>query len=318
MGMNVIVMGGDGFIGSHLVEKLLNSGQKVSVFDRFPYGITRNLEHLKRNIRIISGEYANRVDVTNALLGNDVAYHCIWTSTPISSWNDPCLEIDENIRLSVQLIEAASEAGIKKIVFPSSGGTVYGRHGKTKISESQLPQPFSPYGIAKLTVEHFLNYYRESKGLAVDIYRIGNAFGPRQQISSPQGVIAVWMSKIMAREKIMAYGDQETLRDYVYVEDIAHLMMHSLTDIRVSSTLNIGTGRGTSIVELLQIFRRVVDVPFEYEILPRRPSDNSSIVLDNQAILNLYPNFSFSNLEDKIRETWIYFSKKNSQTSASG
>ena len=315
--MNVIVMGGDGFIGSHVVDKLIKSGHKVTVFDRCPYQITRNLEHLRGVVKIFSGEFANRNEVKKALSGHDIAYHFIWTSTPITSWNDPHIEIDENLRLSVQLIEIASEVGIKKIVFPSSGGTVYGHHEKARVKESQLPKPFCPYGIAKLTVEHFLNYYRNMKGISSDVYRIGNAFGPRQPISSPQGVIAVWMSKIVAGEKITVYGDQETLRDYVYVEDIAHLMMHSLTNIRESSTLNIGSGRGTSIMELLQIFRRVVDIPFEYEILPRRPSDNSSIVLDNQAILNLDPNFSFSNLEDKIRETWIYFLKKNRQTLAS-
>lgn len=307
--MNVIVMGGDGFIGSHLVEKLLETAQEVTVFDRFPYKITRNLEHLKGNIKIVSGEYANKIDVKNALRGNELVYHCIWTSTPISSWKDPGLEIDENIRLSVQLIEAASEAGIRKIVFPSSGGTVYGRHKGAKVAESQLPKPFCPYGIAKLTVEHLLNYYRESKGLASDVYRIGNAYGPRQPISSLQGVIAVWMSKIVSGEKITVYGDNETLRDYVYVKDIAHLMMHSLTDLQESSTLNIGSGSGISIMELLNIFKSVIDVPFEYEILPRRPSDNDAIILDNRAILSYFPNFSFSSLEEKIKETWLSFSQ---------
>ena len=307
--MKVIVMGGDGFIGSHLAEKLMESGHNVTVFDRFPYKITRNLEHLKRRIKMVSGEYANRMDVKNALRRNEVAYHCIWTSTPISSWNDPCLEIDENIRLSAQLFEVASEAGIRKIVFPSSGGTVYGRHRGIKLAESLLPRPFCPYGIAKLTVEHLLNYYRESKGLASDVYRIGNAFGPRQPISSPQGVIAVWMSKIVSREKIRVYGDNETLRDYVYVKDIVHLMMHSLTDLQESSTFNIGSGRGTSIMELLNIFKSVIDIPFEYEILPRRPSDNDAIILDNRAILSHFPGFSFSSLEEKIKESWLSFSQ---------
>lgn len=310
-------MGGDGFIGSHVVDKLVESGHNVTVFDRCPYHITRNLEPLRGVVKIISGEFANRNEVKNAFSGQDVIYHFIWTSTPITSWNDPRIEIDENIRLSVQLIEIAAEVGIRKIVFPSSGGTVYGRQGKAKVRESQLPRPFCPYGIAKLTIEHFLNYYRELKGIASDVYRIGNAFGPRQPILSPQGVIAVWMSQIMSGDKITVYGDHETLRDYVYVEDVAHLMMHSLTDIRESSTLNIGSGQGTSVMELLQIFKRVIDVPFEYEILPRRSSDNPAIILNNQAILNFFPGFSFSNLEEKIRETWICFSKKNSQTPVS-
>ncbi len=314
--MKIIVMGGDGFIGSHIVDRLVESGHSVTVFDRCPYKVTRNLEHHRGTVKIISGEFANRAELENALRDNEVAYHCVWTSTPITSWKDPGLEIDENIRLSVQFMETASEVGIKKVVFPSSGGTVYGRQGETTVKESQLPRPFCPYGIAKLTVEHFLNYYRESKGLASDVYRIGNAFGPRQPVSSPQGVIAVWMSKIISKEKITVYGDNETLRDYVYVKDIAHLMMHSLTDLKESSTMNIGSGRGTSVMELLNIFKRVINVPFEYEILPRRPSDNAAIVLDNRAILNHFPDFSFSTMEDKVKETWLSFSKKPSHICA--
>lgn len=304
--MNVIVMGGDGFIGSHLVDRLVELGHDVTVFDRCPYLVTRNLEHQKGFIRVISGEFANKIDLKNALRGNDVVFHFIWVSTPITSWNDPYLEVDENIRWSVQLAEAAVESGIKKMVFPSSGGTVYGTQQHGKVNESSLPCPFSPYGIAKLSVEHFLSYYRKSANLACDVYRIGNAFGPRQPVGSPQGVIAVWMSKILSGETITVYGDYETLRDYVYVKDIAHLMAYSVTDLNQSATMNIGSGQGTSIMELLDIFKRIIDIPFKYEIRPRRPSDNSSIVLDNSLILSHFPSFSFSDLEEKILETWQF------------
>lgn len=313
--MNVMVIGGDGFIGSHLVDRLVELGHHVTVFDRCPYLVTRNLEHQKGAIRVISGEFANKVDLKNALRGNDIVFHFVWVSTPITSWNDPYLEVDENIRLSVQLAEAAVESGIKKMVFPSSGGTVYGTQQHSKVNESCLPSPFSPYGVAKLAVEHFLNYYRKSANLAYDVYRIGNAFGPRQPVSSPQGVISVWMSKILSGEKITVYGDHETLRDYVYVKDIAHLMAYSVTDLNQSATMNIGSGRGISIMELLDIFKRVIDMPFKYEIRPRRPSDNSSIVLDNNLILSHFPSFSFSDLEEKILETWQFFYGKCSRVS---
>jgi len=305
--VNAIVIGGDGFIGSHIVDQLLELGHKVTVFDRCPYQVTRNLEHQKGAINVISGEFANKIDLKNALYGNDIVFHCVWTSTPISSWNNPYLEVDENIRLSIQLADAAVESGIKKIVFPSSGGTVYGAQHNSRVNESCLPSPFSPYGIAKLAVEHFLNYYRKSANLACDIYRIGNAFGPRQPVSSPQGVISVWMSKILSGEKIIVYGDHETLRDYVYVKDISYLMAYSLADLNESATVNIGSGRGTSIIELLDVFKRVVDIPFQYEIKSRRASDNKSFILDSSLILSYFPNFSFSNLEEKIRETWQYF-----------
>ena len=305
--MNVIVIGGDGFIGSHLVDRLVKLGHRVTVFDRCPYMVTRNLEHQKGVIRVISGEYANKIDLKNALHGNDILFHLVWASTPITSWNDPYLEVDENIRLTIQLAEAAVESGIKKMVFPSSGGTVYGTQEHSRVNESFLPRPFTPYGIAKLAVEYFLNYYHKSANLAIDVYRIGNAFGPRQPVSSPQGVISVWMSKILSGEKITVYGDCETIRDYVYVKDIAHLMAYSMTALNQSATMNIGSGRGTSIMELLDIFKRVIDMPFKYEIKPRRPSDNVSFILDNSLILSHFKNFSFGNLEENILETWQYF-----------
>jgi len=304
--MNVLVLGGDGFLGSHLVDRLITLGHRVTVFDRCPYGVTRNLEHQKGEVRILSGEFANKTDLKHAMDGQEVVFHFIWTSTPITSWKDPYLEVDENIRLSIQMAEAASETGVRKIVFPSSGGTVYGTKTRGKVDESYLPAPVCPYGIAKLAVEHFLNYYRESAGLASDIFRIGNAFGPRQPVSSPQGVISVWMAKILSRQKIDVYGDGQTLRDYVYVKDIAHLMAHSLTDLDRSETLNIGSGTGTSILNLLEMFKRVIDVPFECEVHARRPSDTSSIVLDNTRILKHFPGFRFNNLEEKVSETWQF------------
>jgi UDP-glucose 4-epimerase len=305
--MRILVIGGDGFMGSHVVDCLVERGHQVSVFDRCPYDVTKNLGHLEGKVQIISGEFANRHELRNAARGHEVLFHFVWASTPISSWNDPHLEIEENLRLSVQLTEVAAEEGVRKLVFPSSGGTVYGAQPNSTTSEDTMPQPFCPYGIAKLAAEHFLNYFRHITGLASDTYRIANAFGPRQSVRSPQGVIPVWMSKILSDSKITVYGDRTTLRDYVYVKDIAHLMMHSLEDLDRSETLNIGSGRGTSIMELLEIFKRVIGLPFQYETLARRPSDNTSIVLDNSRIRSHFPGFQFSDLEEKIAETWGSF-----------
>jgi UDP-glucose 4-epimerase len=309
--MRVLVVGGDGFIGSHVVDQLVELKHETTVFDKCPYQMTKNLEHLKSKIRVVSGEFANKTDLRDVLQGQDVVYHFVWASTPIASWKDPYIEIDENIRLSVQLIEIAAEMGVKKIVFPSSGGTVYGAHKEgDRVTESCLPQPSCPYGIGKLAVEYFLNHFRNIYGIASDVYRIGNAYGSRQPLQSQQGVVAVWMAKILAGEKIKIYGNQETLRDYVYVTDIAYLVTHSLSSLAKSEVLNIGTGKGTSILELLNIFKKVIDKQFEFEIQPRRSSDVASIVLDSRKILAYFPGFCFSALDDKIRETWQILRKK--------
>jgi len=304
--MKVLVLGGDGFLGSHFVDQAVSLGHEVTVFDRFPYQVSRNLEHQRRTVRFVSGEFANRDDLSKALEDKDIVYHFICTTNPAESWNDPFIEIEENLRTSIRLFELAVNKGVKKIVFPSSGGTVYGPQ-KKPVDEKAVPRPLSPYGITKLATEHFLHYYREHGGIEMDIYRIGNAYGPRQPIKRPQGVIAVWMQDILNGSEIHVYGDQNTLRDYIYIGDVVFLMTHSLNNLASSGVYNLGSGMGTSIIRLLEIFQTVVHEPIQYCIHPRRSLDNASIVLDSSKLISCFPGFKFQKLEDKIAVTWKYF-----------
>ena len=304
--MNILVLGGDGFLGSHVVDQLVPTGHEITVFDRFPYRISRNLEHHRNSIRFISGEFQNRDDLFKALSGKDIVYHFVSATNPAASWNDPLIEVEENIRSSIMFFELAVRQGVKKIVFPSSGGTVYGPQN-LPVDENTIPQPLSPYGIAKLTTEHFLNYFRLHYGIASDIYRIGNPYGSRQPVMRPQGVIAVWMHEILNGSEIQIYGNNTTFRDYIYIKDVAYLMSHSLKNLVSSDVYNLGSGIGTSIMQLLNIFQQVVDIPFRYRIQEKRPSDNSSIVLDSSKLMKLFPGFRCQKLEEKIDETWTYF-----------
>ncbi len=309
--MNILVLGGDGFLGSYLVEYLVEAGHAVSVFDRFPFGVTRNLEHVRNQIKLFSGEFANREDISKAIEGQEVVYHCISATSPASSWNDPFIEIDENVRHSVQFFEIAAQQNLRKVVYFSSGGTIYGKH-EGVIHEDVTPRPFTPYGIGKLTVEHFLNYYQNHGRLTVDIYRVGNAFGPRQPMHRPQGVIAKWMDSILTGEELLVYGDSTTVRDYIYASDTVRLMGQSLDNLTSTGTYNIGSGHGISIIELLETFKRVVDRPFTYRVLPRREFDNVSVILDNSRLLSRCPGFFFSDFEEKLSETWRYVARKKS------
>lgn len=311
--MKIIVFGGDGFIGSYFVQYAVSAGHEVTVFDRFPFGESRNLEHLRDKIKLFSGEFSNRDDVERALNNQEIAYHCISATNPASSWNDPFIEIDENVRYSLQLFELAARQGVGKIVFFSSGGTVYGKCNGV-INEDSPQRPFSPYGIGKLTIEHFLHYYAEHNGIEAIIYRIGNVFGPRQPMNSPQGVIAVWMNLILKGQELMIYGDSSTVRDYIYVGDVARLIGKSLDPSEGTGTYNIGSGRGVSITELLEMFNKIIDMKLSYRLLPRRSFDNESVILDSNRLLSRCPNFIFSNLDEKLEETWQYVKKNNFET----
>lgn len=303
--MNILVLGGDGFIGSHFVDAIVSLGHEVTVFDRFAYGVSKNLEHQRDKIKFISGEFANRDQLGNALESQDIVYHFIWGTSPATSWHDPFVEVETNLKASIQLFDLAASLDIKKIVFSSSGGAIYGKQTNV-IDENVLPNPFSPYGITKLATEYYLNYYREHSDMAIDIYRIGNAYGPRQSMDSPQGVLAVWMGKILKHEKIEVYGGTQAVRDYIYAEDIARLMLHSINQAELSDSYNVGTGEGRSVLELLDIVRNVIDDPFEYEVFSQRGFDNTKVILDSSKLLSFFPGFEYQKMEDKIKETWVY------------
>jgi len=303
--MKVLVLGGDGFLGSHIVDLVHEMGHDVTVFDLFPGNASRNLEHLRGKIEFVQGNVADRDMLRTAITDKDVIYHFICVTNPAISWEDPRKEIDFNLSSSLEIFETAVACNVKKIVFPSSGGTVYGFH-QGLITESNSPNPANPYGIAKLAIEYFLNYYRNRFGIAGDIYRIGNPYGPRQPTDRSQGVVAMWMKKVLDGEEIQVCGDEYTFRDYVYVKDVAFLMAHSINDTNSSAIYNIGTGKGVSIIELFNVFKRVIDVPFKYKVLKRRSFDNASVILDGAKLTSLYPDFEFKPLEEMIRHTWTY------------
>lgn len=301
----VVVFGGNGFIGSHFVDKLVQWGHEVSVFDRFTLGKDNLGGHGPDCVRRVAGDFRDQDAVGKALRGMDIAYNFISVHNPISSWDKPQEAIDNDVLPALELFESCVDHDLKKIVYISSGGTVYGPHIGT-LSEDILPRPFNPHGISKLMVEHFLEYYRVKSGIAADVYRVGNVFGPRQRLESDQGVIAVWMKRILNGQSLDVFGDRHIMRDYTFVTDVATLMGHSLCDLTASGTYNVGTGKGVSIIALLEMFKEVVNEPFDYRVHPRRVSDNTSAVLSSEKILRYYPGFVFQDLKASIKSTWDY------------
>jgi Nucleoside-diphosphate-sugar epimerases len=304
-GCKVAVFGGDGFIGSYFVEVLIGLGCEVTVFGHTRHGAGGNLAHLEGRFRRVLGEFSDQKAVASALLGQDVAAHFILASTPVGSWGAPLQTIEADLKPSVLFFEQCARLGVRKVIFASSGGSLYGPQ-PGDILEEATASPFNPHGIIKLCEEHFLNYFKEHSGLASDCYRIGNAYGPRQPLGRPQGVIGAWIGRILDGLPIEIYGDGETVRDYVHAADAARLMAYSLRDLAASDTFNIGTGRGTSVLELLSLFRNVHPQPFEYRLHPRRALDNTRAVLPSDKLLRNFPGFVFRGLEDGVRECFAW------------
>ncbi len=300
---NILVIGGDGFLGSYLVEQLSElSDCRVTVLDRFPCGKIKNLSGVRNRIELVSGDYKNSTDLERSMEGKQLVFNFACASNPSSSWADPFIELEGNIAPALRLLEMAGQCGVEKIVFPSSGGTVYGP-ACNPVSETAPVHPSSPYGIGKLCVELFLQYAAEKYELKYDIYRIANAYGPRQPVGAGLGVIGVWMHRILNSQPLFVYGDDSVKRDYIHAADVAVLMLHSLSTDG-AGIYNLGTGRGVSIMQMLDVFKQTIDIPFEYHVRPKRASDNSSIVLDSSKILQGYTGFTFRNLENELPAVW--------------
>ncbi|MFP6905603.1 MAG: NAD-dependent epimerase/dehydratase family protein [Verrucomicrobiota bacterium] len=303
MAHRILVTGGDGFVGSHFVERAVNDGHEVSVLDQFVDGCSKHLRSVEDRVRLIPHILDDNDSMTFMDEGFDVVYHFAWNSHPVKAWEQPEIEVQSNLPILLHLSRRAAASGVRKLVFASSGGTVYGtREGL--IDERVVPRPFNPYGIGKLTAEHLLYYVQQRYGIATDVYRIANAYGPRQDPDRQQGVIAVWMDRVRKGETLQVFGDDQTLRDYVHVEDIAYLMSHSLRDLRHSDTYNLGTGRGVSVLQLIDLFKAVVDVNIDFNIAARRDLDNASAVLDAQKLLSHFPGFAFQTLEASLPKLW--------------
>lgn len=297
--IRVLALGGSGFLGSFFAECARDQDHAVTVFGRNPgrhFGADDG-------IRLVTGDLADFDQVCSELEQHDVVYYFPWDGNPAKSWEHPVEEVQDSVRNSVQVFELAAKAGVKKTVFCSSGGTVYGSSPEN-VTENHPPEPSGPYGIGKLTAEYFLRYTCKRFGMAGDVYRISNLYGPRQPIDRRQGVIGIWMDHLLRGQAIDVFGTGATLRDYVYVKDAAMLMTHSLCNPAHSDTYNLGSGQGVSILDLLKIFQTELDVDIQTRMHPQRPFDVDRIVLDSSKLVAHFPEFSFRALPEAIKETW--------------
>lgn len=299
-----LVLGGNGFIGSHLIESLTRKGHQVKAFDRF--GTADIKFEQTESIEVLAGDFLNRNDLNSALKDVEYVFHFISTTTPASAENDPLIDIETNIRMSVELFQECTAAGIKKVIFASTGGAIYGdTNSHEPISEDQIPLPVSPYAIGKLTIEHYLRYFEKKFGLKSVIYRISNPYGDRQSLASRQGVIPIFLQHISKNEPIIVLGDGSMIRDYVYIEDVANMVASSF-ETSQNSLYNLGSGQGVSLNELIEVIKRVTGQEIQIDHQPKPPTFVQSVVLDNSRFKNEFNLAPTISLEDGVRKTWDY------------
>jgi len=274
--MRILVLGGTGFIGSHIVDALLNEGYYVKVLDR-------TLKHTENNhphsVEYLQADFGDSLILLEALTGIDVVIHLVSSTVPGTSNLDPIADIQTNLINSVNLFKAMHQANVQRIIYFSSGGTVYGNPMKTPISENHSTHPISSYGITKLAIENYLYMHQELYGLKPVILRLSNPYGPRQGRFGSQGVIGTFLKQIMQGQAIKIWGDGSVIRDYIYISDAVSACMAAI-NTEVSGTFNIGSRIGYSLLDIVKEIELCTQKNAELIFESQRGFDVKEVVLD--------------------------------------
>ena len=277
--MNCLVLGGAGFIGSHIVEALVSRGHNVRVFDLSNIS-ARNIEQCLDRVEFVGGDFNNIKDVSPALENIDVVVHLVCTTLPGPSNENPVYDVESNVIGTLNLLEKAAQKGVGKIIFPSSGGTVYGVPQTLPIPEDHRTDPFCSYGITKLAIEKYLDLFRHLYDLDYVVLRIGNPYGKRQRIDSVQGVIGVFLGRTLLGETITIWGDGSVARDYLYIDDLVSAFVSVIESDTKSRIYNIAGGQAHSLRDILSIIREVTGKDPPVRFTPARRLDVPVSCLD--------------------------------------
>lgn len=277
----ILVTGGAGFIGSHLVERLLERGAAVRVIDNFSSGTREHLDGVRGRIELIDADVRDGEAIRWAVRGVRVVFHLAAISSVQRSIEDPSTTLDVNVAGTLNVLAAAHEGGCRRVVFASSAA-VYGDAPRAPQTESMTPQPLSLYAISKLAGEHLCAMYTRTHGLETVALRYFNVFGARQDASSPySGVIVRMLEALRSGVAPVIYGDGEQTRDFVAVDDVVDANMHAATADGVAGrTFNIGSGRAVTMNALLAALAELTKAETEAARHPPRPGEVRHSVAD--------------------------------------
>lgn len=279
--MKCTVFGGGGFIGAAVADRFLSAGHCVRVVERpgtAPYRAFASAEPMEW----IGGDMFDASVLDRTLQGTDVAVHLVSTTLPKNSDADPIHDVQTNLLGSLHLLEAVVKNGVKKILFISSGGTVYGIPEYLPIDEKHPTNPLVSYGVTKLAIEKFLQLHARKHGIQVRILRVANPYGRRQQAANAQGAATAFLRRAVNGEPIEIWGDGSTVRDYLHVDDVAEAFLKAMDYEGQHQVFNIGSGCGTSLNELAEIAMEAAGRSCPIRHLPSRVFDVPANVLCNK------------------------------------
>lgn len=304
--MKALVVGGNGFIGSHLVDRLVADDWEVSILHKYEQ---RRFGAAPEKVKQFRGELTQESIVEEALDGVDIVFHLLWTTTAIHEVanRDPIADVQANMIPSIALMEACCKANVKRFVFTSSGGTIYGPAKKLPIPESHENNPLNAYGVSKLAIEKYLQMFWHLRGLDYVILRPSVPYGPRQNPLGRQGAPSVFTYRVANQRPITIWGDGSVTRDYFYISDLVDALLlaatRPLTETRV---FNIGGGQPISLIDLIQAIEKVVQKTAILDFKEARDFDAPNIVLDTKQAEQLLGWSAQVSLESGIANMWSW------------
>ncbi|CRM52366.1 UDP-glucose 4-epimerase [Pseudomonas sp. 37 R 15] len=283
----VLITGGAGFIGSHLVDALLAKGYSVRVLDNLSTGKRSNLPLDNPRVQLVQGDVADAELLAQVVIGASAVVHLAAVASVQASVDDPVSTHQSNFIGTLNICEAMRKAGVKRVVYASSAA-VYGNNGEgASIDEETTKAPLTPYASDKLASEHYFDFYRRQHGLEPVIFRFFNIFGPRQDPSSPySGVISIFSERVQQGLPIAVFGDGEQTRDFMYVEDLVDVLVQAIELPTVApGAINVGWNHATTLKQVLQALEQVVGTLPVITYGPARLGDIRHSRADNRRLL---------------------------------
>jgi UDP-glucose 4-epimerase len=305
MTKHILITGGAGFIGSHLADAFLARGWRVSIIDNLSTGVRRNLNP-QAAFHEADLRDPKTADLLDELKPDVIAHQAAQIDVRISV-RDPAMDAEINVVSSLRLLQKAQQIGVRRVLFASTGGAIYGEPLEVPQTENHRLLPLSPYGCAKLSVEHYMEYFREVHGMSTVALRYANVYGPRQNAHGEAGVIAIFANKMLRGEDVTINGNGEQTRDFVYVRDVVAANVAVAEREELTGAFNVGTGIETDINVLHAMMARGLGIDRPAHHGPAKAGEQLRSVLDGSKLRSVAGLGEPVKLEEGLRETLAWF-----------
>lgn len=307
--MNVMLLGAAGFIGTNLALQLSKRKEDiitlVDVCEDYFAPVLKEVP----NIRLAQHAFSEDADFDGLLSGQQIVYHLVSTTVPTNSNQQIAQELSANVVMTARLLDACVRQKVQKVIFISSGGTVYGKEITCPITEDATTNPISSYGIQKLTIEKLLYLYHYMHGLDYRVVRLANPYGPYQRPNGVLGAVTTFTYKALMDEPICVYGDGSVVRDFIYIDDAVRGIENIASSDSAYKTFNLGSGCGISIRQVLQTVEQVLGKPLNIQYLPGRSVDVPMNYLDISRYETVCGALAPVSLAEGIRQTADFLKK---------